>query len=85
MRNYLDVTIAYPSQVTFWDFMCGRMRKVVVKVQHETLPDWMFAGDYLNDNAFRERFQDWVNEKWQTKDAELKALIAEIAPSNVTT
>ena len=84
MRNYLDVTIAYPSKLSFWDFMCGRMKKVVVKVQHEILPDWIFNGDYLNDNAFRERFQDWVNQKWQAKDAELKRLIAELASAKAT-
>lgn len=78
MKNYLDVTIAYPQHVSFWDFMCGRIRKVVVKVQHEILPDWIFSGDYLNDNAFRERFQIWVNEKWQAKDIELDALMNEL-------
>ena len=80
MRNYLDVTIAYPTQLSFWDFMCGRMKKVVVKVQHEILPDWIFSGDYLNDSDFRERFQNWVNAKWQGKDKELGQLIAELAP-----
>lgn len=78
MRNYLDITIAYPQHLTFWDFMCGRMRKVVVKVQKEILPDWMFKGDYLNDPAYRERFQEWVNTKWAAKDIELDALITEI-------
>ncbi len=79
MRNYLDVTIAYPSKLSFWDFMCGRMRKVIVKVQHEILPDWIFAGDYLNDSEFRERFQEWVNQKWLAKDIEVEALTAELA------
>ncbi|MFK8032310.1 MAG: acyltransferase [Gammaproteobacteria bacterium] len=78
MQNYLDVTIVYPGKITFWDFMCGRMKKVIVKVQHEILPDWIFNGDYLNDNAFRERFQMWVNEKWQAKDAEIERLTTEM-------
>lgn len=78
MRNYLDVTIAYPARLSFWDFMCGRMKKVVVQVQHEILPDWIFNGDYLNDGAFRDRFQHWVNAKWQAKDEELGRLIAQL-------
>lgn len=79
MQNYLDVTIVYPGKVSFWDFLCGRMKKVIIKVQHEILPDWIFEGDYLNDNDFRERFQNWVNAKWQAKDAEMKRLTAEMA------
>jgi len=78
MRNYLDITIAYPRPLTFWDFMCGRMRKVVIKVQKEIIPEWMFSGDYLNDPAYRDRFQEWVNTKWANKDVELERLITEI-------
>lgn len=84
MKNYLDVTIAYPGRISFWDFMCGRMRKVIVKVQHEILPDWIFQGDYLNDEAFRVRFQTWVNEKWLAKDQEVAQLSAELEPYRVT-
>ncbi|NNF17048.1 MAG: acyltransferase [Gammaproteobacteria bacterium] len=78
MRNYLDITIAYPADFSFWDFMCGRMRKVIIKVNQRILPDWIFAGDYLNDEKFRKRFQVWVNELWVNKDAELAGLLKEM-------
>lgn len=81
MRNYLDVTIAYPGEYSFWDFMCGRMKKVIINVNRLILPDWIFAGDYLNDEDFRQRFQSWVNDLWVKKDAELSALKQELRAS----
>ena len=78
MRNYLDVTIAYPGELSFWDFMCGRMKKVIVKVNRRVLPDWIFAGDYLNDDQYRQRFQEWVNQLWVNKDQELSDLKSEL-------
>ncbi|HQP31781.1 MAG TPA: hypothetical protein PLB81_10675, partial [Deltaproteobacteria bacterium] len=60
---------------SFWDFLCGRVTEIVVRV--ETLPlDKGLIGDYAEDAQFRERFQTWINTLWAEKDrllTELKA------------
>ena len=78
LNSLLDVTIVYPDgAVGFWDFMCGRMRRVVVEVNPLQIPADLFAGDYENDPAFRKRFQDWVAQLWDAKDRRIEALLAE--------
>jgi len=32
-------------------------------------------GDYFNDQAFRQRFQAWINAHWAAKDAQLDLLL----------
>jgi hypothetical protein len=34
----------------------------------------MFAGDYENDPAFRQRFQDWIAQLWAAKDRRIGEL-----------
>ena len=36
---------------------------------------WTTAGDYMDDEAFRRRFQQWLADLWQAKDARLDALL----------
>jgi 1-acyl-sn-glycerol-3-phosphate acyltransferase len=75
LNSLLDVTIVYPGgPVGFWDFLCGRMRRVVVEVRQLRIPDELFAGDYENDPAFRKRFQDWIAELWAAKDRRISQL-----------
>lgn len=72
----LDITIAYPGGTRgFWDFMCGRMRKVVVEVRQITIPHELYVGDYENDPEFRQRFQAWVGELWARKDQRIAELL----------
>lgn len=76
----VNVTIAYPhGKKSFWDFVCGRVDLVRVRV--ETLPmDQSLAGDYFNDPAFRDKFQEWLNRLWQEKDQTLERLKKDPAP-----
>jgi 1-acyl-sn-glycerol-3-phosphate acyltransferase len=75
LNSLLDVTIVYPQGPQgFWDFLCGRMRRVVVEVKQLRIPDAMFAGDYENDPAFRQRFQDWIAQLWAAKDRRIGEL-----------
>ena len=38
-------------------------------MQVEVLPvDQQVIGDYFNDEQFRERFQLWLNQRWQHKE-----------------
>lgn len=65
----LDFTLLYPDnpQHTSIDMLMGKLKRVVVQV--EVLPvDQQVIGDYFNDEQFRERFQLWLNQRWQHKE-----------------
>lgn len=74
LHHMLDVTIVYPpGPRSFWRFLCGEVPRVQVTVR--SLPvtaDLM--GDYFNDPAFRERFQEWINRLWDEKDRLIDSL-----------
>lgn len=75
-EGIIDVTIAYPgsSPAILADLLMGRLRRVVVVA--ERLPiDEQVMGDYFNDDAFRDRFQHWLNQRWQRKDRLLAAMV----------
>jgi 1-acyl-sn-glycerol-3-phosphate acyltransferase len=76
-QSILDVTIVYPDGVpTFWEFLCGKMQRVVVRVRTIPVPQHLLHGDYGQDPAFREAFAAWVQELWRDKDATISALRA---------
>jgi hypothetical protein len=64
----LDVTIVYPDGApNFWQFLCGRMKRVRVRVQEPAGAAHLATGDYANDPAVREAFQQWMQQVWQTR------------------
>lgn len=85
MRSLLDVTIVYPASEPpgFWALVSGRVPRVVVDIQAQTLAPELFHGDYSEDPQFREYFQSWVNQLWARKDeriAELKRTLGHTVP-----
>ncbi|MCM8612222.1 acyltransferase [Accumulibacter sp.] len=73
----LDVTIVYPDGAPdFWQFLCGRMRRVRVRVQTLPVPRDLAAGDYAADAAVRDAFQQWLQHVWREKDAQIARLLA---------
>lgn len=65
----LDFTLLYPDNPDHvaMDMLMGKLKRVVVQV--EVLPvDQHVIGDYFNDEQFRQRFQLWLNQRWQQKD-----------------
>jgi 1-acyl-sn-glycerol-3-phosphate acyltransferase len=81
LNSLLDVTIVYPEGARgFWDFLCGRVRHVVVDIRQLTIPHELYAGDYEHDPAFRQRFQDWVSALWSEKDRRITGILAETRP-----
>ncbi|MFO1313151.1 MAG: acyltransferase [Burkholderiales bacterium] len=77
----LDVTIVYPDGVpTFWEFMCGRVPRIVVRAQRVPIPPEIASGDYTNDPAYRKRFQQWLEVLWQDKDALVETLLQDASP-----
>jgi 1-acyl-sn-glycerol-3-phosphate acyltransferase len=72
----LDVTIVYPDGApNFWEFLCGRLRRVIVRVQILPVPAHLMKSDYANDAATREAFAVWVRQLWQDKDAQISVLL----------
>jgi 1-acyl-sn-glycerol-3-phosphate acyltransferase len=72
----LDVTIVYPEGApNFWEFLCGRLRRVIVRVQSLPVPEHLMQGDYAADPATREAFAVWVRQLWSDKDAQIASLL----------
>lgn len=65
----LDFSIKYASNKrTFWDFLCGRMAKVSVKVKEIDIPPSLLGKNYLEDEEFREELKIWLYNVWKEKD-----------------
>lgn len=68
LNKIADVTIFYPEGAkTFWEFLCGKVSKIVVRVDILPVTDEI-RGDYVNDKKFSISFQNWLNEFWERKD-----------------
>jgi 1-acyl-sn-glycerol-3-phosphate acyltransferase len=75
-RALLDVTVVYPDGTpSFWDLVCGRTGRVIVRVQERAIPTDLLGGDYSGDPAYRARFQQWLGQLWQEKDALIASLL----------
>lgn len=76
-HSLLDVTIVYPDGVPgFWDFLCGRTRRIVVRVQRREIPPECRGGDDGElPPALRRHVQRWLLDLWQQKDAQIDVLI----------
>jgi 1-acyl-sn-glycerol-3-phosphate acyltransferase len=82
----LDITLIYPDNPrhVLLEMLMGRLRRVVIQV--EVLPvDEQIIGDYFQDEAFRQRFQLWLNQRWQLKDQRIAAYLAAETPAQATT
>lgn len=81
LNSLIDVTIVYPQkETTFWDFMCGRLRRVIIDIRVAKLDDWLVSGDYAADEQFRARFQQWMSGLWAEKDQLISSILAEQVP-----
>lgn len=79
-HSFLNITIVYPGGVpTFWDFLCGRLDRVVVNVEEIEIPKQILAGDYETDKRFRSEFHQWIGSIWEEKDQLIARLLSESA------
>ena len=77
-NSLLNVTIVYPEGVpSFWEFLCGRIQRVIVRIEQAKVPPELLHGDYEEDEAFRAAFQQWVQHLWQEKDLQIQSLMKE--------
>ena len=75
-HSLIDATLVYPDGApTFWQFLSGRVPRVVVRVRQLPIPAEFCAGDYTGDAAFRATFHRWLEQLWRDKDAQIDALL----------
>jgi 1-acyl-sn-glycerol-3-phosphate acyltransferase len=76
-QSLVDATIVYPEGVpTFWQFLCGRTPRIVLRVRQVAIPPEFSAGDYEGDSEFRGTFHRWLADIWSEKDAQIAAVVA---------
>ena len=76
LSSILDVTIVYPDGAkSLWALLSGQIRNIIVEVRVLNVPDELVTGDYLEDPAFRQRFQEWVMSLWTEKDQQIDKLL----------
>jgi 1-acyl-sn-glycerol-3-phosphate acyltransferase len=74
----LDLSIAYPAgRPNFWQFLAGRVPRIVVRLREIPVPAHLSGGDYENDAATRAAYQEWVGQLWVEKDIWLHAQLQE--------
>ena len=76
--SLIDVTIVYPESARgFWDFLCGRVPRAIVRVKQIKIPPELCQGDYEADPEFKSEFQNWVNQLWVQKDTLIEEILSE--------
>ena len=76
-QSLIDVTIVYPDRVpSFWDFLCGRTTRVMLRAREVPIPVELSRGDYEADPTFRGSFHRWLADIWAFKDAQIETMLA---------
>ncbi|MFB2538139.1 MULTISPECIES: acyltransferase [unclassified Acinetobacter] len=71
----LDMTIVYPDGIPgYGEFWSGQVPKVIVDLRKITIPEWVNSSSYEDDAEYRAKFQLWVDQLWQEKDALIEQL-----------
>ena len=75
MNTLIDVTIYYPEQTpTFWQYISGQVHDVYVHIEQAPIGTEL-KGDYVNDRAFKQSFQQVLSDRWEQKDQILSQLM----------
>ena len=75
-HSILDITIVYPDGIPgFGDFLCGKVKRITVRMKTIEIPKQLLHGDYEEDPAFRESMHQWVQKLWQDKDNQIQILM----------
>ncbi|OGR02926.1 MAG: hypothetical protein A2284_11320 [Deltaproteobacteria bacterium RIFOXYA12_FULL_61_11] len=78
LDTVLDLTIVYPDgEPSFWGFLSGRCRRVVVDLRRLETPSWIGTRSYRDDLDYRRDFQHWLRAHWAEKDRRIEAMLAE--------
>ena len=69
INKMIDFSIKYESdKKTFWAFLCGEMNEAIVKVNLIDIPQKLLAGNYSEDEIYRDDLKNWLYDIWQKKD-----------------
>jgi len=75
-KSMLDITIVYPDGIPgFGDFLCGKVKRITVRMRTIEIPQNLLHGDYEGDQVFRESMHKWVQKLWQEKDQQIQKLL----------
>ncbi|WP_299579703.1 acyltransferase [uncultured Microbulbifer sp.] len=78
LNRLLNVTIVYPDGIpTFSDFLAGKVKRVIVRIEQVRIPEKYFSADYMNDQVFRAEFNSWVYNLWRDKDQLIGKLLSD--------
>jgi len=71
----VDITIHYPEGIpSFWQFLCGRSGAIKVHIESKPIPSELRSGNYLTDDVYKQKVQNWVNELWDDKNQRLASM-----------
>ena len=69
ISTLLDFSICYASETkTFWDFLCGNMSEIRIRVRKLDIPKHLLNKDYSTQIEYREELKKWLYEIWESKD-----------------
>ena len=69
ISTLLDFSISYASETkTFWDFLCGNMSEIRIRVRKLDIPEHLLNKDYSTQIEYREELKKWLYEIWESKD-----------------
>jgi len=75
LKSLVNVTVHYPEgRPTLWALMCGQVRRITVRIEQMEIPRQFLGRNYDQDEVYRAEFQQWVNQLWLAKDAQLAEL-----------
>jgi 1-acyl-sn-glycerol-3-phosphate acyltransferase len=75
-NSLLDITIVYPDGIPgFKEFLCGKVKRITVRMKTVEIPKQLLHGDYEGDPAFRDAMHKWVQKLWQEKDHQIESLL----------
>lgn len=74
IQSVLNVTIIYPDQKpSFWGYISGSLKKISIRVEAIPVTEDL-VGNYVEDDAYRQHFQAWLNGIWNKKDQMIEDL-----------
>ena len=78
LEAIIDVTIVYPENsapLPFWDFLKGRIPRVVLRARRVEIPPAFVQPGAEADPEFRQAFHEWLNGLWEEKDRQIDEIL----------
>ena len=79
----VDMTIVYPDGVPgYGEFWVGEVPRIAVNLRKIDIPTWVLGGNYEDDQDYRLKFQEWVDELWTEKDQLIEQMKQDLNTTN---